>query len=103
MDDVAGTGRGMKDAFKIDDAQVRGHVDRIVVESVEQTLNGLLEAEAKQLCGAGKYERTDARKDTRAGSYARKLQRKTIYSDNFNILILLVYSTMIAWRSSGLL
>lgn len=48
-----------------DEAQVRGHVDKIVRESVEQALNGLLEAEAKQLCSAGKYERTDARRDTR--------------------------------------
>ena len=51
-------------------------MDKVVRESVEQTLNGLLEAEAKQLCGAGKYERTDARKDTRAGSYRRKLHTK---------------------------
>ncbi len=37
-DDITATDRGMKDVFKIDEAQVRGHVDRIVVESVEQTL-----------------------------------------------------------------
>lgn len=76
MADRTETDRGMKDAFKIDDAQVRGHVDKVVRESVEQTLNGLLEAEAKQLCGAGKYERTDSRQDTRAGSYRRKLHTK---------------------------
>lgn len=75
-DDVTVTDRGMKDVFRIDEKQVRGHVDRVVRESVEQTLNGLLEAEAKQLCGAGRYERTDARKDTRAGSYTRRLQTK---------------------------
>ena len=33
----------------------------------------MLEAEAEQLCNAGRYERTDARRDTRAGSYRRKL------------------------------
>ncbi|MEO0425651.1 MAG: IS256 family transposase [Pseudomonadota bacterium] len=75
-DDVTGNDSPIQGAFKIDEAQVRGHVDRVVRESVEQTLNGLLEAEAKQLCGAWKYERTDARKDTRAGSYSRKLQTK---------------------------
>ncbi len=75
-DDITATGLGMKDAFKINEARVRGHVDRVVRESVEQTLNGLLEEEAKALCGAGRYERTDARKDTRAGSYPRKLQTK---------------------------
>ncbi len=40
------------------------------------TLNGLLEADTKALCGTGRYERTNARRDTRAGSYARKLQTK---------------------------
>ena len=32
-------------------SQVRGHVERLVRESVEQTLNGLLEAETAALCG----------------------------------------------------
>ena len=76
MADITETDCGMKNVFKIDDAQVRGHVDKVVRERVEQTLNGLLAAQAKQLCGAGKYERTDARRDTRAGSYQRKLQTK---------------------------
>ena len=75
-DDVTSNDTPIQGAFKIDEAQVRVHVDRVVRESVEQTLNGLLDAEAKQLCGAGKYERTDARKDTRAGSYQRKLHTK---------------------------
>ena len=75
-DDVTSNDAPIQGAFKIHEAQVRGHVDRVVRESVEQTLNGLLDAEAKQLCGAGKYERTDARKDTRAGSYQRKLHTK---------------------------
>jgi transposase-like protein len=74
--DVNATDRGMKEAFRIDEAKVRGHVDQVVRESVEQTLNSLLEAEAEALCGAGRYERSDARQDTRAGSYSRKLQTK---------------------------
>jgi putative transposase len=41
---------------------------------VEDTLNGLLDAEADQLCQAKKYKGTDARRDTRAGSYQRNLQ-----------------------------
>lgn len=75
-DDVTSNAGPIQGAFRIDEAQVRGHVDKVVRESVEQTLNGLLDAEAKQLCGAGKYERTDSRKDTRAGSYRRKLHTK---------------------------
>lgn len=76
MEDVTTSGRGMKEAFRIDEAKVRGHVDQVVRQSVEETLNGLLEAEAELLCGAGKYERSEARQDTRAGSYTRKLHTK---------------------------
>ena len=42
--------------------------------TVEETLNAMLDAEADQLCGAGRYERSHARQDTRAGSYERTLQ-----------------------------
>jgi len=66
----------MKQAFRIDVDKVRCHVDQIVLQSVEQTLNGLLEAETASLCGADRYQRTDARRDTRAGSYTRKLHTK---------------------------
>ena len=34
----------------------------------------MLDAEADQLCGAGRYERSKARQDSRAGSYERTLQ-----------------------------
>ena len=44
--------------------------------TVEETLNALLDAEADQLCSAGRYERSEARQDTRAGHYERKLQTK---------------------------
>jgi putative transposase len=43
---------------------------------VEETLNALLDAEADRLCNAQRYERSDARRDTRAGHYERKLQTK---------------------------
>jgi transposase-like protein len=61
---------------QIDEQQVRGHVDEVVRRSVEETLNGLLEAEADQLCGAARYERSPDRVDTRAGSYERRLETK---------------------------
>ena len=60
----------------VDESQIRGHVDEVVRASVEETLNGLLDAEADQLCGANRYERSANRVDTRAGSYDRKLQTK---------------------------
>jgi transposase-like protein len=61
---------------QVDEAKIRGHVDEVVRSSVEATLNGLLDAEADQLCGAERYERSADRIDTRAGSYDRKLQTK---------------------------
>jgi putative transposase len=62
--------------IKIDEKVVTNHLNEIVLATVEQTLNGLLEAEADQLCGAERYERSENRLDTRAGSYERKLHTK---------------------------
>ena len=62
--------------IQVDEERVRSHVEEVVRSSVESTLNGLLEAEADQLCGAGRYERSADRVDTRAGSYERKLVTK---------------------------
>ena len=45
----------------------------LVRQSVQEVLNSLLDAEADQLTNARKYERTEARQDTRAGHYTRKL------------------------------
>jgi putative transposase len=61
---------------KIDEGRIREHLDEVVRLTVEETLNALLDAEADHLCGARKYERTEGRKDTRAGSYDRHLQTK---------------------------
>lgn len=45
-------------------------------QSVEDTLNALLNAEADAICQASKYQRSPDRQDTRAGSYKRKLLTK---------------------------
>jgi transposase-like protein len=62
--------------IRLDEGQVRSHLDGVVRETVEQTLNALLEAEAEELCGAKRYERSPERLDTRAGHYERKLLTK---------------------------
>jgi transposase-like protein len=62
--------------IRIEQEQLTKHLDKVVKGTVEETLNALLEAEADHLCQAGRYERTDARKDTRAGHYERKLSTK---------------------------
>ena len=70
------SGAKFTDVIKVEEEKIRSHVDEVVRESVEETLNGLLQAEADQLCGAERYERSADRMDTRAGSYTRKLHTK---------------------------
>jgi transposase-like protein len=65
-----------QDVIRIDEEQVRGHVDQVVRATVEETLNSLLDAEADEMCGAKRYERSPERLDTRAGHYQRKLFTK---------------------------
>src|SRR5215472_5027733 len=62
--------------IQVDQAEVQKHLDGLVRDTVEQTLNALLDAEADELCGAKKYQRSPDRVDTRAGHYARKLHTK---------------------------
>jgi transposase-like protein len=56
--------------------RIKSHLDRVVRGTVEETLNALLDAEADRLCNAQRYERSEARRDTRAGNYERGLQTK---------------------------
>ena len=62
--------------IKINEAKIQSHLDTMVRNTVEQTLNDLLDAEADQLCNARRYERTETRTDQRAGHYKRKLHTK---------------------------
>jgi putative transposase len=64
----------MGQMIQIDEARIRDHLGEMVRGTVEETLNAMLDAEADELCGAGRYERSQARQDTRAGSYDRTLQ-----------------------------
>jgi len=61
----------MKGRFRIQE-----HLGEVVRSTVEETLNAMLDAEADRLCRAERYERTEARQDTRAGSYQRQLHTK---------------------------
>lgn len=62
--------------IKIDEEQIHQHLGNLVRGTVEETLNKLLDAEADQLCNAARYERSEARRDTRAGYYQRGLHTK---------------------------
>ena len=72
----SGSDENFAGVIRIEEGKIRSHVDQVVRETVEQTLNGLLEAEADDLCGAKRYARSPERLDTRAGHYDRKLHTK---------------------------
>jgi transposase-like protein len=69
----SGSGENFAGVIRIEEGKIRSHVDQVVRETVEQTLNGLLQAEADELCGAKRYARSPERLDTRAGHYDRQL------------------------------
>lgn len=73
---VPGGDEVLSQAITVDTEKVRGHLDEVVRSTVEATLNQLLDEEADRIAGAGKYQRSADRQDTRAGSYRRRLQTK---------------------------
>ncbi len=70
------TTKPLNKVIRIDESEIRGHLDEMVRGTVEKTLNALLDAEADEMYKAQRYERSPDRVDTRAGSYTRKLQTK---------------------------
>jgi putative transposase len=72
----AESGREIAGVIQVDPAKIEGYLDQKVRESVEQTLNTLLEEEADRACRATRYEHSPERADTRAGHYRRKLFTK---------------------------
>jgi transposase-like protein len=69
-------GEEMGQVIQIDEGRIRDHLGEMVRGTVEEALNAMLDAEADQLCGAARYERSEARQDTRAGTYDRSLHTK---------------------------
>jgi hypothetical protein len=63
--------RVVSNVITIDDERMKGHLDRIVRGTVEETLNALLDAEAERLCNAGRYERVESRVTTGWAGRAR--------------------------------
>ena len=74
MKKIATDGAGIKNAIQVNEGEIKAHLGELVRQSVEETLNGLLEAEADRLCRAKRYERAEGRADRRAGHYTRGLQ-----------------------------
>ena len=66
----------MEKIIEVNEQFIKDQLGELVRGSVEETLNGLLDKEADGLCNAERYEHTEARTDTRAGHYERKLQTR---------------------------
>lgn len=62
--------------LQVDQAMLETTLDRMVRKSVEETLNAMIDAEADEITGAARYERSGERKDYRAGHYERDLTVK---------------------------
>ena len=62
--------------LQVDQAMLETTLDRMVRKSVEETLNAMLDADADEITGAARYERSGERKAYRAGHYERDLTVK---------------------------
>ncbi len=66
----------MGQVIQIDKARIRDHLGEMARGTVEEALNAMLDAEADRLCGTGRYERAEGRKDMGASSYEGSLETK---------------------------
>jgi len=53
--------KSLNRVIKIDEVRIHSHLDEMVRDTVEDTLNKLLDTEADRLCNAQRYEHTDTR------------------------------------------
>lgn len=62
-----------KKIIQLNEEIIKVELKELVRNSVEETLNNLLDQEAKELTNAAKYERTESRQGYRSGHYDRSL------------------------------
>ena len=62
--------------IQIDQNLLETRLDRLITEKMTQILNAMLDAEADEITGAARYERSGGRKAYRAGHYERTLTAK---------------------------
>ena len=60
--------KGMGEIVRIDEGKIRSELGELVRGTVEETLNGLLDAEASELCNAKRYERRESAKTRGRGT-----------------------------------
>lgn len=59
--------------IQLNEGIIKEELKELVRNSVEETLNGLLDKEAEELTNAARYERTEGRQGYRSGHYERNL------------------------------
>lgn len=70
---ITAEGSASSEVVKIDFGNLKKDLGGFVRGTVEEAINGLLDAEADQICNAKRYERSDERSAHRNGHYERKL------------------------------
>lgn len=68
-----------KKIVQLNEEVIKSEIKELVRNSVEETLNELLEAEAQKLTRAARYERNEQRQGCRSGHYNRNFT--TAYGD----------------------
>lgn len=63
----------MENIIQLNERELKSQLSTLVRETVESTLNKLLDEEADRITNAHRYERSEERLDTRAGHYKRKM------------------------------
>jgi len=63
----------MENIIQLNERELKSQLSTLVGETVEGTLNKLLDEEADRITNAHRYERSEERLDTRAGHYKRKM------------------------------
>ncbi len=65
-----------QEILNLNQEELRAYIDKMILQAVESVLNDMIEAEADEQCGAGRYERNAERRSTRAGHYDRQFTTK---------------------------
>lgn len=65
-----------KRVIEINEGELKDHLGKVVLSTVEETLNAMLDAEADEMVGVSRYARSPDRQDYRSGHYNRKLHTK---------------------------
>ncbi len=63
----------MDNIIQINQGEIKDQLSKLVRDTVEDTLNQMLNEEADRITNAHRYERSEERQDTRAGYYKRNL------------------------------